>query len=193
MFATYKVLFESKGELASTPYSAVGEYSGDVDLTEKVSRLANSDFWMPVTVDRYKVLEVTLPEWLSLAEYLNDEIGWNYLWRAYGVSPEWSESYQRGFKSMRTRYGEVGIYAAAKLLSTNLRSEFRKSLRNQLVTWLDTDADARSFDSPFSERQWRALCNEYVAREARSRSEAVYRNSHEWGVERLGVAAKEVA
>lgn len=188
---TTAVLFESRGELASTPYSPVAEWTGQVDLDETVTRLVNSDFWMPVEVKRYKVLDVTLPDWLSVAEYLRDEIGWNYAWRAYGVDPGWSEAWQRGLKSMRTHYGEAGIYAATKLLSTNLRSEFRKSLRDHLVKWLDTPADERAYDSPFSKRQWSALVNEWVAKEARSRSEAVYSASGEWGVERTGVYAGE--
>lgn len=41
------------------------------------------------------------------------------------------------------------------LLSKNIRSSFKKSLRERLITWLnDTE---RSFESPFSKRQWDAL------------------------------------
>lgn len=185
---TVDVLFEATGELATTPYSPVAVWEGQVDLDETRSALANSDMWMPVSIKRYKVLAVTLPDWLDVKEYLADEIGWNYAWRAYGVDPSWSEAWQRGLKSMRAMHGEAGIYAATKLLSKNLRSEFRKSLRGQLVEWLETSADERTHSSPFSRRQWDALVDKWTAREARDRSESVYRNSGEWGVERTGVA-----
>ena len=44
-----------------------------------------------------------------------------------------------------------------KLLVSNLRSNFRKSLRNQVNQWLETPEEERKFDSPLSPRQWAIL------------------------------------
>ncbi len=54
-------------------------------------------------------------------------------------------------KSIDTSYYEACI----DLLSKNIRSSFKKSLRERLITWLNNDD--RSYESPFSKRQWDAL------------------------------------
>ena len=41
-----------------------------------------------------------------------------------------------------------------KLLTANLRSKFRMSLRDQLTKWLQSEPAARAHGSPFSPKQW---------------------------------------
>lgn len=57
------------------------------------------------------------------------------------------------------RYGSIifidRYQSCLTLLTSNLRSGFRKSLRDQLVNWLSSDNPAHK--SPFSENQWRYL------------------------------------
>ena len=60
-FKKVAVLFESRGELASTPYTAVAAWDGQADLDETRSALVNSDFWQTCEIKRWKVLDVTLP------------------------------------------------------------------------------------------------------------------------------------
>ena len=54
-------------------------------------------------------------------------------------------------KSTSDAYYEV----CEELLSKNIRSSFKKSLRERLITWLN-DKD-KKYESPFSRKQWDAL------------------------------------
>ena len=48
-----------------------------------------------------------------------------------------------------------GCVALLRTLAANrFRSKFRRSLAEQLRTWLETAPDKRRFPSPFSQRQW---------------------------------------
>ena len=48
--------------------------------------------------------------------------------------------------------------AARQILAVrSFRSEFRQSMRDQLVAWLDTPSEDRKFRSPLSPRQWECI------------------------------------
>jgi hypothetical protein len=106
----------------------------------------------------YAVHEIALPSWLPLAEYIRDSIGWKYTWGA-DIDPCWPEAWQRGLYPMSTTEKS----AAARLLRTHIHNRFRssdrRSLAKQLVEWLETPADDRRYDNPFSRKQWGCLVN----------------------------------
>lgn len=61
-------------------------------------------------------------------------------------------------KSLRQFKGKVssGSYDVCyELLSKNIRSSFKKSLRERLINWLN-EKDSK-YESPFSKKQWEAL------------------------------------
>jgi len=149
---TYDVLFDGKcNENATSARVAVGAYvPGTVDLEEIVYQCASSDNDMLVSNKRYEVRTVTLPEWLSLEEWLRTNISWAFLWNDARII-ELPEEFQRGLMKMS---GDGLREACVTLLATkNFRSGFRLSLRNQLVEWLVTPEDKRAYRTPFSPRQ----------------------------------------
>jgi hypothetical protein len=167
----YKVLFEHTGEYSFTAKVPVAEWNGQVNLSEHADAILSENDWRKVKVDRWAVHEVALPEWLSLDEWLRHRIAWRYTWQ-FGVPVTWPERWQRGIA-----YGsftDLEKTAIIKLLSVkNFRSNFRRSLRDQLVEWLETDAEDREYPDPFSPKQWAAL-TKYYKGEAGKRSQAIY-------------------
>lgn len=174
MLVTHQILFEHRGEVSYTQPDPARPYTpGEVDLEEEKQALYSSDDWRLTKVKRWQVREVELPAWLSPQEYCRDitlQVRLKFLW-GFGADPDWPEAWQRALAF----FGETERLACVKLLKTKtFRSEFRASLRRQLVAWLEADPEARQYDSPFSRRQWEALCDCYTQREARQRGERLY-------------------
>lgn len=150
---TALVLFKQLGENSTSSRDPIGPWEGQVDLDEKTTCCLSSDDDRLVSKDLYEVREVTLPAWLSAREWAANSVDWKYTWGA-GVDPSWPEAWQRGLA--RLRFSDR--YWAAKLLAVkNFRSAFRKSLRDQIVAWLETPAEERRYGSPLSPRQWDCL------------------------------------
>jgi hypothetical protein len=167
----HQILFTRKhNENATTAMDAYAPWSGQVDLNETGTFCASFDWDMLVTAKLYEVRDVELPSWLPAAEWCNATIDWKYTWGA-GVDRAWSEAWQRGLKSLSF----ADRYAACKLLNTKkFRSEFRKSLRDQIVAWLETPAADRRYGNPLSPRQWAAISG--PAYETKRAQEQIYRD-----------------
>lgn len=166
------VLFSRKGnENAPTAGSPVGPYiPGAVDMEETQLFCVSFDNDMLVLGPVYYVAEVELPEWLSAKEWASTHIKWKYTW-GQGVKKEWPEAWQRGL----LEFSSAETLACAKLLATKkFRSSFRESLRDQLVVWLETPAEERKFNSPFSPRQWACLMSHRVYRAAEQTDNRLY-------------------
>ena len=146
---TIKTVFEHFGENATTPYTPTCEYRNFTgDIEEKVSRFA---FWDDdqkfTSIPRYKVLDIEIPIWMTFDEWAKEEyISLRSLIRD-GLPKDTPKHYYRKIKKLKG----FGKYSAVKLLSPRLRSDFRKSLKEQLIKWLDGEND---YDSPFSDKQW---------------------------------------
>jgi len=147
-------------------------WDNQVDLNEQQDCILNSGDWRHVSVARWQVREVELPEWLSPKEWIAEQVAWKYTW-GLGVDPEWDEAWQRGLLRMSSEH----TLACVSLLKVkNFRSEFRQSLRTQLETWLTTPFDERKHSDPFSPRQWDCLLTPRLHREAKQISTALYRS-----------------
>lgn len=180
MLVTHKILFKQLGENATSPRDAASVWTGQVDLDETTLCCASYDDNRLVPKKRYSVEEVLLPEWLSPEEWLHNSTSWKWLW-GLGADPCWSEAWQRGLVAAGSTAHRL---AAIKLLRTKkFRSDFRRSLCDRLVEWLDTPADERRYDSPFSYRQWECLVNRYVAREAKQLDAGLYNCKGNYGAE----------
>ena len=106
----------------------------------------------------YEVKEIELPDWLSTEAYCAQYIRWGHLW-ACGADPEWPESWQRVLSLLNNDH--AGRVACIDLLRVKkFRSEFRKSIRQRLVTWLE-DPEER-YPSPFSPKQWDSILKKWV-------------------------------
>lgn len=170
---THKILCKQTGEISYTPKSPVAVYEeGSVDLNETTTCIWSSDDWRLVSVNLWEVKNVTLPSWLSPGEWLQNTTSWKWAWGcgADGLPETWQRSLAYDNFDCAERL------ACAKLLKTKtFRSEFRASLRRQLVAWIEHPED-RKFGSPFSPKQWDCLINGHLAREAKYLDGALYRN-----------------
>ena len=130
----------------------------------------------------WEVHEIELPDWLSTEEYCKSFIKWKHLW-GLGGNPEWPEKWQR----LLARGGSpADRLACIQLLKTKkFRSEFRRGLHDQLVTWLTEER----YPSPFSPKQWDKLVNKYVVWRA-ARLEAAIQRYHNYGVPRSNQEVK---
>ena len=173
MFLTHKILLKQTGEISYTPRDPVAVYEeGSVDLSETTNCIWSSDDWRQVSVDTWEVREITLPHWLPASEWIRSTTAWKWAWGcgADGLPETWQRALAYGNFSCAERL------ACAKLLKTkSFRSEFRVSLRMQLVAWIERPED-REYDSPFSPRQWDKLVNQYIERDAKYLDNALYRN-----------------
>lgn len=147
------VLFRKTGENWTTPADPQGAWTGQVDLDTQERFCMSSDDNRLVTGDLFEVREVTLPAWLSADEWARDAVGWKYLWGA-GVEMTWPEAWQRALMgvSFAERYWLCQILRVKKF-----RSEFRRSLFNQIVSWMETPEEYRRFPRPLSPRQMGCL------------------------------------
>lgn len=172
---THKILFKHIGENSDTAKKPHQVWENQVDLDEQVRCCLNWDDDRPVKTDKWAVYDVTLPDWLDPVEWIRHDIDWHYAWM-FGVDPEWPEAWQRWFAY--TNLSEGQKLAGVKLLKTkSFRSGFRRSLREQLETWLDAPAEARKYDTPFSHKQWGCLIDRWTARDARDKGSRIYYGS----------------
>ena len=180
-----KILLQHLGENATTAHDPVAEVlaqdgntvtarSGDktytVNLTDQHTCCMNSGWDMLTTVDKYAVGEVAVPDWMTCAEYLRQQVHFKY-YLGFGGQLTWPRQWFYRLMAL----GEAARYAAIKLLNVKkFRSPFRMSLRSQLEAWLN-DAEPR-YKSPFSERQWQALLDGHTCLDARRTANALYWN-----------------
>lgn len=176
VLVTIKVLFSRKNnEMSSTPMYPVGPYvEGEVDLDAEGDFIWNNDDWRHVTAKLYEVCDVTLPEFLSVKEWVRDAVRWKWAWGC-GVDPTWCEAWQRSLAF--DGFNTAERIAVCKLLKVKkFRSEFRKSLRDQVVTWMETPVNERKYNSPFSNRQWNCLIRQPDLWHARNLDSNLYRD-----------------
>ncbi len=152
------------GHIATIERKGVSE---KVDLrTEKTVCLGFDDDRLTGT-ELYRVREIELPEWMTVEFYIEYEVALKYF-VGLGGSLEWAEQWVTKLLT----FPETRKFVCFKLLNTkNFKSEFRKSLRDQLEKWLNGGSE---FSSPFSDRQWASLTDNYSVREANRISRNLY-------------------
>lgn len=151
---THQYLTRQYGENATTPRSIVAVWHGSapdgVDMAAVEYCCLNSDDNRLIPVPLHGLAEVALPEWMDAAEYVEGHIRLAYAVRA-GMGLAWPEAWVRGIMAMRDTGERVAV---CELLATKkFRSAMRASLRDQVVTWLETAEDDRQYTSPLSARQ----------------------------------------
>ena len=171
----HSIVFSRKSnensDSAPDPVFEVG--SREVDMAETMTCCLNYDDNRLVRVNVYEVHEVSLPDFLSVAEWVRNTTAWKFAWQM-GVNPEWPEAWQRGLLELES----FEQFVCAKLLATkNFRSSFRKSCRDQLVAWLETPVEERRYESPLSSRQMESLTGPQDSRIVEGRSDSAYRSN----------------
>jgi hypothetical protein len=162
---TVRILFERTGENSTTSADPVRVFVEGKDeplLEVQKTFCLSSDDDRLVGGNRYEAHDVVLPAWLSGNEWARSCVKWKYTWLT-GVDATWPEVWQRALADMNVSHR----LAVVKLLKVkNFRSAFRKSLRDQIVAWMETPVEGRKYRSPLSARQWESLVDVYTAREA---------------------------
>jgi hypothetical protein len=182
---TRKILLQQLGENATTapdPVADVLSQHGDtvtalwpgettprtISLQEKQTCCLACDNDLLVSVPKYAVTEMDLPEWMSPNDFLYHQTAWRYF-KGFGGQADWP----RPWFFRLSKLGEAQKYAAIQLLKVRkFRSRFRQQLRSQLETWLN-EPEPR-FPNPFSRKQWNCLLNAHVCLAAKQRSNAIY-------------------
>jgi hypothetical protein len=151
---THAILYRHDGEEMGTPRRPVAVYTEQVDITETKQGILSSDDWRPVTFTKWEVRAIDLPAWLTPEEWLKDPLAWQDTFAI--ADPDWPEHWLRWMASPDVHPNQRR--AAARLLKTKqFRSDFRASLCDQIITWLETDPEERQYPSPLSWKQWACL------------------------------------
>jgi hypothetical protein len=106
----------------------------------------------------YETREIELPDWLTTEAYCTQYHRWGELWIC-DADPEWPESWQRLLSRLDNDLG-ARIACIELLRVKKFRSEFRRSLKERLVTWLE-DPEER-YPSPFTHKQWDKLIQKWT-------------------------------
>ncbi len=176
-FMTYEVLYERLGENSDTAPDPIALWEGQVDLATTKGYCLYYDDDRLVQCQQYEVLEVLLPEWLPVEEWISDRVSWKYTW-GMGVDPSWPESWQRCLVRLT---GEERLAASALLRTKSFGSSYRAGLRVQLVGWFLQPEDTRS-PGPFMARDWDSLVTQWICQEAKQISDRLYRYGRGSGV-----------
>lgn len=178
----YLVLFQHLGEIRYTAKSPKALWTGQVDLRETVLCCLSSDDWRLVPEPKWEVREVDLPDWMPVEDWTASvglQVAWK--WVGLGADPAWPREW---FEAMRD-WTIPQRYVAIKLLKTKaFRSDFRRRMRDHLVTWLGTPADERKYLSPFSLRMWAGITGPHDELKANNLSRGLYEAAHSLGVGR---------
>lgn len=150
------LIYTQSGDYTYSPYDyPVKEYNPDTDkdmLNETHYQMWSYDDFRRDSVPKYELREKELPEWLSPEVYTNTEWYLSHRWDKVLTAPD--------MKTARwlLTLPDAELNAVLKLLNTKkFRSEFRKSLRDQIVNWLETELSERKHKTPLSYRQWEIL------------------------------------
>ena len=135
---------------AVRPISPLADFDGD--LTETVSGIRSSDDYGHALYNRWQVRDIKLPSWLSFRDWKQNEPAYQRILFDASETLAENETLIRYLVTLDRR----ARTAIRKLMTSNLRSSFRISLRSQVQSWLDSPQE-RHYDSPLSPRQWEAI------------------------------------
>jgi len=158
---TYPILFRHNGENLGTAADPIKVFDPETDaakLDEKSSFCLSYDDDRLVASNLYKLIDVTLPDWLNPSEWIRKYTEFSYLFSETGreFAATAPESWIRGLLKLS---GAERTVAFDLLNTKTFRSEFRASLRAQVESWCAenmTDAGPR-YASPFSRGQFAAV------------------------------------
>jgi len=174
------LMSRENNEFSTTPSYPVGEWTpGEVDLDETMDFVRSSDDSRRVTEKKYSVVAVLLPAWMSTQEYIRPDVRMDlkYKWGGTDARPDWPESWTRALMEMSFER----VYWLSKILKVqNFRSNFRKSLKEQMVRWFETPPSERRYGFPLSPRQYAAI--EGPVHEPNRASDRLYATRGAWFV-----------
>jgi len=162
---TYICLYEHLGENADSAKDLRGLASDypEINLNAKKFCCRNWDDNGLTEVDRYSIRKVILPDWLSFDEYKTNQVRWQFLFEFLKIKKidiDGFEKYARFLITIENFSVKAKLF---DLLNTrNFKSEFRRSLFNQINSWLDMPISERKYGFPLSPNQMQFLGKGYV-------------------------------
>lgn len=161
---TYECVFTRAGnenaDSALHLLCLLSDFDGDLSATMYCCR--NWDDNGLVEVHKFKVITVTLPDWLPFAEYKASQFNWEVVLRVLKYRSKLdidTVPYEKA--NILRQTPSAVINTLATVLFGNLRSSFRKSLREQVEKWIETPPAERKYEYPLSGRQLEALVDRY--------------------------------
>ncbi len=167
---TYKILCEQLGENATTPQDPVRVYvEGSVNLEETVSCCVSSDNDMHVSVKRWGVRDVLLPDWCSPEFWLQHRTELKWTWACLGMAAP------KDLVLACFRVSTAEKLALGRLIQTkNFRSAFRKNIYDQVQAWLSAPPEQRKYPFPLSPKQMAAITDRHTALAAKQLDSSLY-------------------
>jgi hypothetical protein len=170
---TVKFVSKHFGENSTTSKSIVSVYDplNPPSLEEMKWCCLSYDNDMMVQVHLYGIKEVELPDWMNPEEFVYSTTNINYYWLwGFGADKDWPESWQKGLMAIPS---QLERYVAIKLLKTkSFRSEFRKSIRDKVVEWLESSE--RKYASPFTQKMLNAVSTIHDVNAVRRLDKSLY-------------------
>lgn len=163
-----QIIEHANGENSGTygPLCFLENFKGDID--EKVDRFVSWDCNIPITVDRYRIKTVTIPDWMDEATYLARHIELKYIQGLTGIE----NPTQVQFNNL-CRLSENYRYFIGWLLERKKLNDFMQSILNQVMNWLN-DPNPQH-DRPLSPRQYEAATRYCPIYKGKQISNNIYR------------------
>ena len=175
-----KIIFEYSGSRHENPNPTTKDLeTTDVTKSRQYDTSCDGDWSHGQILPIFEVRAVILPDWLTTKYFYTHTIDLRYL-IAYGMSFLWERKWIEGLLSIPDR----NRFAIVQLLKANperMRSEFRISLRKQVIAWFEVPPDERIRISPLSPRQMEVAVGPYGGRLESQISRSVYIHKEPWG------------
>ena len=153
-----KVVYSFDGEYdtrnAVSPHCFLEDFNGDLEETKRGIR--SFDDFAPATYKKWQIREVEVPDCLEFYEYERHYLDVMSVLSSHKGAAELANSNPVAFRWLALELGASNEQrAATKLLCADLRSSFKRSLKDQVLRWLEEENPR--YDSPLSRKQWGAL------------------------------------
>jgi hypothetical protein len=164
-----KIVFEANGEISGTygPICFLENFTGNIN--EKTTKLISHDFWEPREVDKYKIYEVSLPDWMNETKFLRNEIQlkWNICLTSEDFIDQLSEQQFNNFSKLpeKTKFLIGWMFDRRK-------NNFLNSLYTQVEKWLNLTSP--KYNTPLSRKQFEAASRYCPLWEAKQISTRLY-------------------
>jgi hypothetical protein len=154
----YKLLFKRFGENQNTELSPIKEYVEETDaelLVETRNCCVSAFNDMLVECNLYDVRDVEIPDWLTVDEYLHGRVSKCSIQLFMQFYPNLIQKFGRNAFKLSVLPYEYEVALDKFCKTKTFKSEFRKSLFEQVKAWVEMDEP--EYKNPLSYKQWNAI------------------------------------
>ncbi len=114
------------------------------------------------------------PDWMTNLQFVAYHIQIRHL-HAYGANWDWPQKWIEELLQMPSeqRYFTTQLL---KSVPDRMRSKIRKSIRMQIIQWMETDPESRDYRTPLSPRQLTIVAGPYGKRKLQAIDRSLYIN-----------------